>query len=442
MPEAVLLAVTSTSTLGHSFPPWSVAPFVLMLLSIAVLPLVAPAFWSSNRNKALVGVVLGAPVAIWTAVLDRGTLLHTATEYLAFIVLLGALFVIAGGIVVRGTLAGTPGLNVALLGSGAVLASIIGTTGASMVLIRPLLRANSVRRRKAHVVVFFIFVVANAGGLLTPLGDPPLFLGYLRGVPFGWTLSLWKAWLMVNAALLVIFYVVDSTVFRREDLERPVDLDEVAVAHQVPIHVAGWGSLGYLLALVGVLLLSGSLRLPVLAQTAAMLLVGVLCWKTTPESLRNENAFTWHPIAEVAILFAGIFATMIPPLALLNAYGAELALQEPRHFFWASGALSSFLDNAPTYLAFASAASGQIGTDAANLGALVGHERGEALLTAISLGSVLMGANTYIGNGPNFMVKAIAEHSGVRMPGFFRYMAYSAVTLLPLFYLVSRTLLD
>jgi Na+/H+ antiporter NhaD/arsenite permease-like protein len=442
MPGAVLLAVSSTPTLGHRFPAWSVLPFVLMLLSIALLPLLAPRFWSSNRSKALLVLVLGSPVALWTATLDWGALLHTVTEYLAFIVLLGALFVIAGGVVVRGTLAGTPGLNVALLGSGAVLASLIGTTGASMVLIRPLLRANSVRRRQAHVVVFFIFVVANAGGLLTPLGDPPLFLGYLRGVPFGWTLGLWRAWLMVNAALLVIFYVVDSTVFRQEDLDRPVDLDKLAVAHRVPVHVAGWGSLGYLLVLIGVLLVSGTLRLPVLAPTGAMFLVAALCWVTTPGKLRTENAFSWHPIAEVAILFAGIFATMIPPLAILNAYGAQLALREPFHYFWASGALSSFLDNAPTYLAFASAASAQVGTDATNLGALVAHERGEQLLIAISLGSVLMGANTYIGNGPNFLVKAIAEHSGVRMPGFFRYLAYSAVTLLPLFYLVSRTLLD
>lgn len=439
MHATVLSAVTSA--LGHRLPLWSVVPFVLMLLSIAVLPMLAPAFWSSNRSKALVGFALGAPVAIGTAVLDRGALLHTASEYLAFIVLLGALFVIASGIVVRGTLAGTPGMNAALLGTGAVLASFIGTTGASIVLIRPLLRANSVRQRKAHVVVFFIFVVANAGGLLTPLGDPPLFLGYLRGVPFGWTLGLWRAWLSVNAALLIIFYIVDSTVFRREDLERPGDLDSMAVAHQVPIHIAGWGSLGYLLALIGVLLVSGTLRLPVLAQTGAMLVVAALCWLTTPGSLRTENGFTWHPIAEVAVLFAGIFATMIPPLAILNAYGSELALQEPRHFFWASGVLSSFLDNAPTYLAFASAASGQVGTDATNLGALVAHQRGEELLTAISLGSVLMGANTYVGNGPNFMVKAIAEHAGVRMPGFFQYMAYSAVTLLPLFYVVSRTLL-
>ena len=329
MDGPLVMAVTSTSELGHRFPAWSVLPFALMLLAIAVLPLVAGRFWERNRNKALLSAVLGVPVALWTALLDSGALLHTASEYLAFIVLLGALFVISGGVVIRGTLAGTPGLNAVLLGSGAVLASLIGTTGASMVLIRPLLRANSIRFRKAHVVVFFIFMVANAGGLLTPLGDPPLFLGYLRGVPFGWTLGLWKPWLMVNAALLIIFYVVDSTVFRREDLERPGDLDQIAVAHQVPIHIAGRGSLAYLAALLGVLLVAGTLHLPVLVQTGAMLGVAALCWLTTPHALRTENAFTWHPIAEVAILFAGIFATMIPPLAILNARGAELALQRP-----------------------------------------------------------------------------------------------------------------
>ena len=441
MHGAVLLAVTSTPALGHRFPAWSVVPFVLMLLSIAVLPLVAGGFWKSNRNKALLSGVLGAPVAIWTALLDAGALLHSASEYLAFIVLLGALFVIAGGVVVRGTLAGTPGLNTVLLGCGAVLASLIGTTGASMVLIRPLLRANSIRLRKSHVVVFFIFVAANAGGLLTPLGDPPLFLGYLRGVPFTWTLGLWKAWLLVNGALLVIFYVVDSTVFRREDLERPGDLDKIAVAHQVPVRIAGWLSLAYLGVLLGVLVACGTMGLPVLVQTGAMLALAALCWRTTPATLRAENGFSWHPIAEAAILFAGIFATMIPPLAILNARGVELALREPWHYFWASGALSSFLDNAPTYLAFASAASGQMGTDAADLSQLLASERGAELLTAISLGSVLMGANTYVGNGPNFMVRSIAEHAGVRMPGFFRYCAYSAVTLLPLFYLLSRTVL-
>src|SRR2546427_7667637 len=235
----LLAAAAAAPHLGHLFPLWSVAPFVIMLIGIAVLPLGAGRVWEYNHNKAVLSVILGAPVAIWTAMLDSSAVVHAAGEYLAFIVLLGALFVISGGIVVRGTLAGTPGLNTVLLGIGAVLASIIGTTGASMVLVRPLLRASSVRMRKSHVFVFFIFVVANAGGLLTPMGDPPLFLGFLRGVPFAWTLRLWKEWLLVNGVLLLLFYVVDSTLFRREDIDRAVDLDRLAVKHEVPIHVAG-----------------------------------------------------------------------------------------------------------------------------------------------------------------------------------------------------------
>jgi Na+/H+ antiporter NhaD/arsenite permease-like protein len=429
----VLAAGASATQLGHLFPLWSVVPFVAMLVSIAVLPLIAGRFWEHNHNKAILSLLLGAPVAIWTVFLDSTALVHAAGEYLAFIVLLGALFVIASGIVVRGTLAGTPGLNTVLLGIGAVIASIIGTTGASMLLIRPLLRANSVRFRKGHVFVFFIFVVANAGGLLTPMGDPPLFLGFLRGVPFTWTLRLWRHWLLANAFLLILFYIVDSTIFRKEDLERPGDLDRIAVEHEVPIHIAGKLNFLLLAGVTAILVVCGRLGLPPLAQDTALVLMIALSWLTTPRQLRVENAFSWSPMVEVAALFAGIFATMIPALAILNARGAQLGLAHPWQYFWASGALSSFLDNAPTYLTFASAASGAVGTDAANLGQLLLTERGPALLTAISVGSVLMGANTYIGNGPNFMVKAIAEQAGVQMPGFFGYMAYSAVVLLPLF---------
>jgi len=408
-----------------------------MLLAIALAPLIAPRLWERNSSKAIFSLLLGAPVAIWVGTVEPGAVLHAAGEYAAFILLLGALFVIAGGIVVRGTLAGTPGLNTALLGAGAVLASFIGTTGASMVLVRPLLRASSVRMRKSHVFVFFIFVVANAGGLLTPMGDPPLFLGFLRGVPFAWTLRLWKEWLLVNGVLLLLFYVVDSTLFRREDIDRAVDLDRLAVKHEVPIHVAGKHNLLFLMGVVAVLLASGTLDLPPLVQDAGILVMLALSWVTTPRQLRLENGFTWHPIVEVAALFAGIFATMIPAIAILNATGAALALLHPSQYFWVTGLLSSFLDNAPAYLTFASAASATVGTDAARLDLLLADPRGAALLTAISLGSVLMGANTYIGNGPNFMVKAIVERAGVRMPGFFGYMGYSAVVLLPLFLLVT-----
>jgi Na+/H+ antiporter NhaD/arsenite permease-like protein len=404
-----------------------------MLLSIALLPIAVPRFWEHNRNKALVSLVLGAPVALWIASLDPPALGHAAHEYVAFIVLLGALFSISGGIVVRGTLAGTPGLNAVLLGLGALLASFIGTTGASMVLVRPLLRANSVRRRNAHVFVFFIFLVSNAGGLLTPLGDPPLFLGFLRGVPFLWTMRLLPIWLAVNAALLVLFYVVDSTVFRAEDIATPGDLDKVAIAHQVPVHIAGKRNLLYLAGVVGILVLAGNLRLPRGAAEGGMLAMALLSWVTTPRALHVENGFGFGPIVEVAALFAGIFATMIPALAVLNVRGASLGIAHPWQFFWASGILSSFLDNAPTYLTFASVGSGLLGTDAADLAQLLAHPRGAAILSAVSAGSVLMGANTYVGNGPNFMVKAIAERGGVRMPGFFGYMAWTGAVLLPVF---------
>jgi Na+/H+ antiporter NhaD/arsenite permease-like protein len=431
----------TTPQLGHMLPLWSVVPFALMLVCIAVLPLVAGRIWDRNRNKLILSAVLGAPVIIWTSMLDSAAVVHAASEYAAFIIMLGALFVISGGIVVRGTLAGTPGLNTIMLSVGAVLASVIGTTGASMLLIRPLLRANSVRERKAHVFVFLIFVVANAGGLLTPMGDPPLFLGFLRGVPFIWTLRLWRPWLMVNGALLILFYIIDSTIFRREDLARPGNLDRVAVEHQLPLSIAGKRNLIFLAGVMGVLVLSGTLGLPILVQDLGILVIIGLSWMLTPRLWRVENGFGWAPLIEVAALFAGIFATMIPALAILNARGVELGLQHPWHYFWASGALSSFLDNAPTYLTFASAASGSVGTDADKLGQLVASERGAALLAAISMGSVLMGANTYIGNGPNFMVKAIAEQGGVRMPGFFGYMGYAALILLPLFVVVTWALL-
>src|SRR5690349_9809685 len=431
--QFLLAASDSRPHLGSLFPLWRVAPFVAMLLCIAVLPLVAGRFWEHNRNKAVLSLVLGVPVAIWTALLDTTALLHAGAEYLAFIILLGALFVIASGIVVRGTLAGTPGLNTAVLGLGALLASLIGTTGASMLLVRPLLRANSVRLRKGHVFFFFIFVVANAGGLLTPMGDPPLFLGFLRGVPFAWTLRFWREWLVANAFLLAVFYAVDSTVFRREDLERPGNLDRAAVEHEVPIHLAGKHNFLLLLGVIAVLLVCARLGLPALVQGAGLLAIAAVSWATTSARLRMENGFSWSPIAEVAALFAGIFATMIPALAILNVRGAQLGLSHPWQYFWATGALSSVLDNAPTYLAFASAASGAAGTQASDLGQLVASPHGAALLEAISVGSVFMGANTYVGNGPNFMVKAIAEQSGVRMPGFFGYMGYSATILLPLF---------
>jgi Na+/H+ antiporter NhaD/arsenite permease-like protein len=372
-------------------------------------------------------------------------LLEKAEEYAAFIVLLASLYVITGGIHVRGSLSGTPLLNTAILGLGSALASVIGTTGASVLLIRPLLRANAPRRRVAHVVIFFIFSVSNCGGLLTPLGDPPLFLGFLKGVPFEWTLSLWREWLVVNGALLGVFHVWDQVVFAREERERPgAQLEEVQ-AHE-PLRVEGGRNFAFLAGVV--LVIYGAGRgaghggepWPFGVQEGLMLAVATASFLWTARELHRLNAFGFGPMIEVAVLFAGIFVTMAPALLYLNAHATGAGISQPWQFFWATGLLSSFLDNAPTYLTFVAAACGQadIPLDGRYLAAyLAGGAEHAKTLAAISVGAVFMGANTYIGNGPNFMVKAIAEHSGVAMPSFVGYMAYSCSILLPLFVAVT-----
>jgi Na+/H+ antiporter NhaD/arsenite permease-like protein len=397
-----------------------IAPFVLLLLAIALAPLFAPHAWERNRHKALLCLLLGLPVVVETATRDASLLAHTAHEYVSFILLLGALFTISGGIQLSGDLRATPFVNTTFLAIGAVLANAIGTTGASMLLIRPVLRTNMERHHTRHIPVFFIFIVSNCGGLLTPLGDPPLFLGFLRGVPFTWTLQLWPIWLFVVGVLLVLFFLWDRAAYRRESIS-DLRKDETSIE---PLRLRGTINIAWL-----ALVVAGS-ALPT-PWREAVLLGGTLAslW-TTPAGIRRENQFTAGPIVEVAILFAGIFATMIPALEILRAEGPSLGVREPWEFFWLSGTLSSFLDNAPTYLTFLSLAQG-LGLPAEVAGAP------EALLTAISAGSVLMGATTYIGNGPNFMVKAIAESQGVPMPGFFGYMGYSATILLPIFAAVT-----
>jgi Na+/H+ antiporter NhaD/arsenite permease-like protein len=428
--------------LGAALPFWTVLPFAGLLLAIALMPLFAAHFWERNANKALVAALFSLPVVLELASFGHEgvhQLVEKGQEYLSFILLLLALFVITGGIVVRGSLSGTPLVNTGILGLGAVLANLIGTTGASVLLIRPVLRANAPRERKVHLVVFFIFIVSNCGGLLTPLGDPPLFLGFLKGVPFEWTLSLWKEWLLVNGALLVLFNVWDQRVLDQEELERPgSQLEEVM--HHAPLRIEGLHNAGFLLGVVALIFFAGRAELPYGVPQAAMAGLAAVAWLATPARLRHDNGFTWSPIVEVAVLFAGIFVTMAPALLLLNTHAASLGVREPWQFYWASGSLSSFLDNAPTYLTFSAAAAGLHGLslEGRYLAELLAQgDSGAKLVAAISCGSVMMGANSYIGNGPNFMVKAIAEEAGVRMPSFFGYMAYSVGILIPLFVVVT-----
>ncbi|HVH06548.1 MAG TPA: sodium:proton antiporter [Myxococcota bacterium] len=425
-------------------PLWSVLPFVALLLSIALLPLAAPHWWESNAHKGIVAALFGVPTALWVGLalgdLGRHELAEKAHEYVAFVLLLGSLFAITGNVHVRGSLAGTPLVNTGVLALGGALASVIGTTGASVLLIRPLLRANAPRRDKTHVVVFFIFVVSNCGGLLTPLGDPPLFLGFLKGVPFEWTFSLWKEWLFVNVALLAIFNVWDQRALGREERERPGSQLEAVLEHE-PLRVEGKRNALFLLGVVATIYAAGSglgtggAPWPFGLQEALMACLAAASWVGTPARIRAANGFDFHPIAEVAVLFAGIFATMPPALLLLNAHAGTLGVDAPWEFFWATGVLSAFLDNAPTYLTFAATACGlaDIPLEGRYLAAfLASAPRATEVLAAISCGAVFMGAATSIGNGPNFMVKAIAERDGVAMPSFFGFLGWSTAVLGPL----------
>jgi Na+/H+ antiporter NhaD/arsenite permease-like protein len=392
-----------------------------MLLAIAVFPLWLPHWWESNRNKLIVSLLLGLPILALYGTRQPGVLLSMAEEYVSFILLLAGLFVISGGILLRGDLEATPLTNTAFLALGSLLASFIGTTGASMLLIRPVLQTNRERTQVRHTIIFFIFLVSNIGGMLTPLGDPPLFLGYLQGVPFTWTFRLWAHWGFQVAVLLALYFAWDTREYTREPLAA-LRRDRAQVE---PLRLRGVMNIVWLgLVVLAVAFLDAPWR-----EVAIVALAGLSLWRT-PRAIRRANGFTAYPIVEVAVLFAGIFLTMIPALELLRLRGGELGVRAPWHFFWASGILSSFLDNAPTYLTFL--ALGQ-GLGLAREVVDVPH----AILAAISVGSVSMGANSYIGNAPNFMVKSIAEEQGVKMPSFFGYVIYSGAVLMPLFVLVT-----
>lgn len=432
-----------------------VAPFAGILLSIALFPLVAPEFWHHHFGKVSAAcaalflipftVVFGFNLAIFEVI-------HVLLlEYIPFIILLLSLFTVAGGVRLKGRLVGSPIVNTGILLIGTILASWMGTTGAAMLLIRPLLRANEARRYKVHTVVFFIFLVANIGGSLTPLGDPPLFLGFLKGVSFFWpTTHMLLPMFMISAILLVGYFVVDTFLYRREspDIRTSSSKEEGE-----PLAITG--SINFLLlgGVVAAVLISGIWKpnvyidvyhvhweLQNIARDVALLLIAYVSWKITDRENRTANGFTWFPILEVGKLFAGIFLTIVPAIAILKAgtggaLGGVVSLVTDESgqpvntmYFWMTGLLSSFLDNAPTYLVFFNTAGG----DAVNLMGPAANT-----LLAISAGAVFMGANTYIGNAPNFMVRAIAEEQNVAMPSFFGYMIWSFGILIPIFFLTN-----
>jgi len=395
-------------------------PFALLLLSIAILPMAIPHLWEKNKTKAIVILVLALPVLIFLRN-DLHALAHSGVEYLSFVTLLSSLFITTGGINLSGDLKATPLNNTLFLFTGAVLASIIGTTGASMLLIRPLLQTNSQRKNTAHITVFFIFIVSNIGGLLSPIGDPPLFLGFLKGVPFFWTLKLFPIWALCIGSTLLIFYCLDTWRYNNEE-SSVFRLDE---QKQIPLKITG--SLNFIF-LLGIVL---AVFLPTPWRELVMLLCAIISFKTTHQKIRAANQFSFEPIKEISILFAGIFITMIPALEILKNMAPTFGLASPLSFFWATGIMSSLLDNAPAYLCFLT-----IAQSLPVSGELVAGIN-EKILMAISAGSVLMGALTYIGNGPNFMVKAIADQRGFKNPSFFGYMFYASITLLPVFALVT-----
>jgi Na+/H+ antiporter NhaD/arsenite permease-like protein len=454
-------------------PIATVIPFALLLAAIAILPLTPAAshWWEHNRNKLLVAAGLAAVTLGYYAFLHRhpvdlhfpahrlvpaaaagpswgvaGAVLANAlcAEYIPFIVLLFALYVITGGVRIQGDLEATPTVNTAFLGAGALAASFIGTTGAAMLLVRPLLETNRERRIVTHTVVFFIFLVCNCGGCLLPIGDPPLFLGYLEGVDFFWTLSLWKPWLVTNGILLAVYWLWDTLWAHPHERPRDIARDERLAG---PLSFAGlWPNVPLMAGVIAaVAVLDPAKPVPgtdwhpwiFLREAVLIALVG-LSLLLGSRAVRDRNGFNYAAILEVAALFLGIFVCMQPALALLDVHGASLGIVSPRAFFWATGALSSVLDNAPTYLVFFKAAqalpaAGDTMPAAGDTMAGVDTAR----LAAVSLGAVFLGAMTYIGNGPNFMVKAIAEQAGVKMPSFFGYCLYSLGVLLPVFVLVS-----
>jgi Na+/H+ antiporter NhaD/arsenite permease-like protein len=443
------------ANLGEFLPLWSCIPFAFILLSIAFFPLILPEFWHHHFGKisAFWAAALGIPFLIVFKGAALYEILHIIlADYVPFIILLWSLYTVSGGILLRGTLRGTPVVNVVILIIGTLLASWMGTTGAAMLLIRPFLRANNYRKNRTFMVVFFIFLVANVGGSLTPLGDPPLFLGFLHGVSFFWTFKIFPHMVMVAIVLLVIYFILDTYHYRKEGVSAP---EEEGVKE--PLKLEGTYNFIFLAGIVGAVLMSGIVdwgevttlgihrAVQDWVRDGLLIAMGILSLVATPIRIRDDNDFTWFPIIEVAYLFIGIFITMIPCLLILKA-GSQGALAfltngvtQPLHYFWVTGVLSSFLDNAPTYLTFFNSALGAFysGMTEAQAVPLLMTENA-IYLKAISTGAVFFGACSYIGNAPNFMVRSISEEAGTPMPSFFGYiLKYSLVYLIPVFVLVT-----
>ena len=454
-------AAAGSEAAGHAaaVPFWLCIPFAALLGCIAAFPVVKPHWWE-HHQPIVVAVCSVAFLLPFAALSGMGAAVEIVLEcivndYLTFIVLLFGLFCVAGNITLEGDLAGSPRVNVALLLFGTVLSSFVGTTGASMLMVRPMIKMNSWRRRKRHIMVFFIFLVSNLGGSLTPIGDPPLLMGFSRGVPFFWSLRLFPVMAFNAVILLTIFYFLDKRAYRKDiiagckpDISKP----------GTTVAIRGLHNVIFLVMIVAAVILSGvlptlpafqnaagevlgihifghvHLTIPAIIEIVIILVAAALSFKTTPASIRQANHFTWGAIEEVAVLFIGIFITMQPALMLLKQYGASLGLETPFQMFWVTGALSSFLDNTPTYLVFL--------TTACSMGFVEGVSTAlgvvpAEMLTAISCGAVFMGANSYIGNAPNFMVKAISDENGVNMPSFFGYLLWSLTVLVPVFLLDS-----
>jgi len=425
--------------IGFGIPLWMCLPFLAMLLSIALFPLFGSHFWEKNRNKLIIALVLSLPILVFFFAHGGEKKVYETLvfDYLPFIILLGSLFSITGGIHLAGDMEATPLRNTAWLGIGAVLASFMGTTGAAMLLIRPVINTIKERHYRIHTILFFIGIIANTGGLLTPLGDPPLFMMYLRGAPFTWFFRLFPEWLFVNGLLLIIYCFVDSRYYRKEPPEN-IARDKASVS---PLKIEGAGNFVWLLGIVLAVAFLNEQYLPFIkanpyfrfVREGAILLVAGLSYVLTKKHIRYHNRFVWAPILEVAYLFLGIFITMVPCLLYLEIHARQLGIASINQFYYYTGFLSSFLDNTPTAVTFHSLALG-LGQQASALAAGIP----EAVLKAICLGAVFFGSMTYIGNGPNFMIKAIAEHHHMQMPHFFSYMLkFSLIVLLPVFILAQ-----